>query len=65
MAKAINAATGKDINSEVIISLPKVQHESLQQEVYTFNNKSLTGYKSEAIFQVSVYNSKYTFKIAP
>ena len=64
MAKAVDAGLGIN-KSEMIILLNKENHESLQKEIYYHNKKTLQDYKSENTYQVLLYNTRYSFKIAP
>ena len=57
--------TGEKIKSDISITfdLNPEEHEKLQTEVYThINNGMLTYYKSQPVFEISLFNVKLIFK---
>lgn len=61
IAKGTNDLIG-NVKSEVTFYLTQGEYEHLQQEVYEYQNKTIQGYKSEKIFQIVLFNTKYIFK---
>jgi hypothetical protein len=63
ISKNIDELMDKDVKTEMTVFLNKEAHEALQQEVYNHKTKTMVGYKSEKMFNVIIYNTKYNFKI--
>lgn len=59
----INAILGDRDTVDMVIYLNESKHENLQQEVYKLTNKTLQGYSSKNMFDIILYNIKFTFKI--
>lgn len=52
------------ITAEIVVFMNEAKHELLQQEVYKYaNHNTLIGYKSQTVFDIVLYNNKFTFKI--
>jgi len=50
---------------EVVYYLDRVEHEFLQQECYAKINKSINGYQSQDVFEISFFDVKFVFKRLP
>ena len=48
---------------EVIFSIDENAHETLQQEVYRFINKTIHGYISKSKFEIIINDIRFVFKI--
>lgn len=63
MAGIISAEGRKNKDIEVIFSIDENAHETLQQEVYRFINKTIHGYISKSKFEIIINDIRFVFKI--
>jgi|GEM_PF-2228579 hypothetical protein len=62
IANVITGTTKNIVGTEVSFVLDEHEHESLQQEVYKFINKTIHGYKSKRYFEIIISDVRFTFR---
>jgi hypothetical protein len=50
-------------NMELIYFLDKQTHESLQKECYKKTRGTINGYQSQNLFEISLFDIKFIFKL--
>lgn len=62
IAKAISAGSNDNSGTEVIFNLNEHEHETIQQEVYKFINKTIHGYVSKRSFEIIIRDIRFILK---
>lgn len=62
IAKVISAGSGDNSGTEVIFKLSEHEHETIQQEVYKFINKTIHGYTSKSSFEIIIRDIRFVLK---
>jgi hypothetical protein len=62
IAEIISAEGRKNKDIEVVFTIDGDSHESLQQEVYKFINKTIHGYTSKSKFEIIMNDIRFVFK---
>ena len=62
IAKTISLGSKDNSSTEVIFTMDKHEHETLQQEVYKFISKTIHGYSSKKSFEVIINDIRFIFK---
>ncbi len=62
IAKVISTNSNNDSGTEVTFKLNEHEHETIQQEVYKFINKTIHGYTSKTNFEVIIRDIRFIFR---
>ena len=62
IANAVSDSTKNVSGTEVSFLLDENEHETLQQEVFKFINKTIIGYKSKKYFEIIISDVRFTFR---
>ncbi len=62
IAKVISTNSNNDSGTEVTFKLNEHEHETIQQEVYKFINKTIHGYSSKQSFEIIIRDIRFIFK---
>lgn len=62
IAKTISSGSKDNSATEVIFKMNEHDHETIQQEVYKFINKTIHGYSSKKSFEIIITDIRFIFK---